>query len=169
MLTLDSREWKNLRHAYGSATDIPALLEKLTFLPVANESTEPWFSLWSALAHQGDVYPASFAAVPHIIQVLASLPKEAPTPFFHLPTWIEICRQRNSIAVPEYLADSYFSSIQQLGSLANIAIPHHDDADSLHILFAAVAISKGHASFSEALLELDTETTAGFLTWLGRR
>ncbi|MFJ5075989.1 hypothetical protein ACIP8Z_15470 [Streptomyces sp. NPDC088553] len=53
-------DWPHLSHAYGSAEDIPALLAR-----IASESApELWNDLWSALCHQGSVYPASFAALP---------------------------------------------------------------------------------------------------------
>ncbi|MEV7600510.1 hypothetical protein AB0O91_24375 [Kitasatospora sp. NPDC089797] len=52
--------WSQLSHAYGPADDIPALLERIT----AERKAELWSELWSALCHQGSVYPASFAALP---------------------------------------------------------------------------------------------------------
>jgi len=67
MLSLESPRWSELTHAYGCASDIPALLRQLMAVSDANADEEPWFTLWSALAHQGDVYSASFAAVPHVV------------------------------------------------------------------------------------------------------
>jgi hypothetical protein len=61
----DTRGWADLKHAYGSAGDIPHLMQQLLALSASSGRDEPWFSPWSALAHQGDVYSASFAAVPH--------------------------------------------------------------------------------------------------------
>jgi hypothetical protein len=72
-LPLDSPRWSELDHAYGKAAGIPALLRHLESFPPSSPDDEPWFSLWSALAHQGDVYPASFAAVPHVVRALAAL------------------------------------------------------------------------------------------------
>ncbi|HEX3912895.1 MAG TPA: hypothetical protein VHW71_05265 [Steroidobacteraceae bacterium] len=70
MLPLDSPQWAELSHAYGAAGDIPQLLKQLTNFRRATVDKEPWFSLWSALAHQGDVYSASFAAVPHVVAAI---------------------------------------------------------------------------------------------------
>ena len=69
MLDLDSDRWSQLEHAYGSAADIPALLRALPSATVRSldSEQEPWFTLWSALCHQSDVYTASFAALPHIV------------------------------------------------------------------------------------------------------
>src|SRR4051812_40379348 len=66
MLALDSPRWGELTHAYGEASDIPALLRRLkTAPPPTDYRSEPWFTLWSALCHQNDVYIASYAAIPH--------------------------------------------------------------------------------------------------------
>jgi hypothetical protein len=100
VLSLDSDRWAELQHAYGSAADIPALLVELRRLPGSGGEAEPWFTIWSALAHQGDVYSASFAAVPHVIAALAIDPPNADSAYFQFPAWVEICRVRNSAAVP---------------------------------------------------------------------
>jgi hypothetical protein len=48
MLSLDSPRWATLQHAYGDASDIPALLRQLTHFPPSDGNKEPWFTLWSA-------------------------------------------------------------------------------------------------------------------------
>ncbi|WP_445277460.1 hypothetical protein [Streptomyces sp. DSM 41033] len=58
-------DWSQLSHAYGSAEDIPALLDQIASEP----SPERWNDLWSALCHQGSVYSASFAALPWLADV----------------------------------------------------------------------------------------------------
>ena len=117
MLSLDSSRWSELEHAYGKASDMPELLRQLTTLPAAEGEEEPWFSLWSALAHQGDVYSASFAAVPHVIAALASSPASADSTYFQFPAWVEICRARKEVAVPQDLAPAYFGALSRLPSL----------------------------------------------------
>jgi hypothetical protein len=64
----------------------------------ANEG--PWFDLWSALCHQGDVYSASFAAVPHVVRILALFPSKACFDFFLFPASVEIARHRSDVTVP---------------------------------------------------------------------
>ncbi|MFF8724949.1 hypothetical protein ACF073_00485 [Streptomyces sp. NPDC015171] len=53
-------DWSRLHHAYGSAEDIPGLLNAVS--PAANDPG--WTALWSRLCHQGTVYSASHAALP---------------------------------------------------------------------------------------------------------
>lgn len=65
-------DWSQLSHAYGSAEDIPALLDRIASEPNA----ERWSNLWSALCHQGSVYSASFAALPWLADVAGSDDRE---------------------------------------------------------------------------------------------
>src|SRR5690349_8746997 len=103
MISLDSPRWSELSHAYGNASDIPNLLRRLEDVPSSEGEKEPWFSIWSSLAHQGDVYPASFAAVPHVVRILSQDPSKADFSFFHFPAWVEICRQKKVVTIPEEL------------------------------------------------------------------
>lgn len=61
-------DWARLSHAYGSAEDIPGLLDRIEAAP----SAELWNGLWSALCHQGSVYSASFAALPRLGAIAAA-------------------------------------------------------------------------------------------------
>jgi len=166
MLSLDSFEWSRLTHAYGSASDIPRLLSQLETLPSSIGNAEPWFSLWSALAHQGDVYPASFAAVPHVIEALSRDPSRTPYVFFQFPAWIEICRQRANLEVPEDVAPDYFASLLRLPALISAASTGNWDADLLASAMACLAISKGFASMAEVAFELNTENAPRIAAFL---
>ena len=74
MLALDDPRWGELEHAYGSAADVPGLLRELAAspAPTGSYSGEPWFSLWSRLCHQDEVYAASYATVPHVVEIALS-------------------------------------------------------------------------------------------------
>lgn len=54
--------WADIQHCYGSAEDIPALLDALT----PDRSSEAWSDLWGCVCHQGSVYAASAAVLPHL-------------------------------------------------------------------------------------------------------
>ena len=73
MIELASPRWSELRHAYGSASDIPALLRRLL---AGERSGDVQEALHSALWHQGDVFTASYAAVPHLVNAAARMPTE---------------------------------------------------------------------------------------------
>jgi hypothetical protein len=170
VLRLDDSRWGELRHAYGTAADTPALLRQLSELPTDEADAEPWFRLWSSLAHQGDVYPASYAAVPHVVAALASAPTKAPVAFFHFPTWVEICRHRARLEVPEFLEASYFEALRQFPSLVAAAAQadgwSHERAQCT---LAAIAVAQRHHAMAEAILELSAETLPEFFAWFEQR
>ncbi|SRR5581483_12370704 len=95
MLPLDSKQWSELSDAYGGASDIISLLAELESLPpdLAPEA-EPYFSLWSALCHQGDVDVGSYAAVPRIVRVMGTAPERVPMTLFLMVACIEIARAK---------------------------------------------------------------------------
>ena len=166
MLSLESSRWEELRHAYGPALDTPSLLSQLRSLPEAVGESEPWFTLWSSLAHQGDVYPASFAAVPHVVSALASQPENASFTYFHFPAWVEICRQRHGMTVPAELEEAYYSALSQLPGLAAAAASRPWDENMVASVLAAIAAAKGNVKVAEAALELSPDVAATFLEWL---
>jgi hypothetical protein len=71
VIDLDDPRWATLRHAYGSARDIPDLLRELEGTPPRRDR-ELWQNLYGALMHQGDIFPATFAVVPHLVRIAAS-------------------------------------------------------------------------------------------------
>ena len=165
MLSLDSARWSELQHAYGAASGIPELLRQLTALPAAVGEQEPWFSLWSSLAHQGDVYSASFAAVPHVVKALASAPSSADSTYLQFPAWVEICRTKNNVAVPEDLAPAYFDALSQLPSLVAAAASRPWDEGFLRCALSAIAAAKDQPSVAEAVLELSPDAASEFMQW----
>jgi hypothetical protein len=169
VLNLESSRWGELNHAYGIATDIPRLLAGLDSLPDSKGESEPWFSLWSALAHQGDVYSASFAAVPHVIHALAANPLKAGAVYFQFPAWVEICRQKNNVEVPKDLESAYFEALSQLPSLVAAASLREWDADFLQCAISAIAAAKGQVAVAEAVLELSPEVASEFMDWFYER
>lgn len=169
MLSLNSPRWSELRHAYGPASDTPKLLARLDTLPLSQGEEEPWFTLWSSLAHQGDVYSASFAAVPHVIEALSRSPLKAGSDYFHFPAWVEVCRKNQKIEVPDDLETDYFASLARLPGLIAAASAREWDSDFLQCAMAALAAAKGNELLAEASLELDPEVASEFMEWLDDR
>lgn len=67
-LSLDSERWSTLSHAYGSAGDVPAKLREIKRRGFDVETDADL--LWGDLCHQGTVYTATYAAVPHIFELI---------------------------------------------------------------------------------------------------
>ena len=165
----DTRRWADLRHAYGSAGDVPDLLRRLVTAPASSGRDEPWFSLWSALAHQGDVYSASFAAVPHVVRVLSIAPAKADSSFFHFPAWVEVCRQKTATPVPEDLQQAYFDALARLPSLVAAAADREWDGGTLACILSAIAAAKGYGAVAEAVQELTPDVAVEFMEWFFKR
>lgn len=163
MLSLDDPCWSDLQHAYGSAVDVPKLLRALgsSTGPKTSYQDEPWFSLWSSLCHQGDVYTASYVAVPHIVEIASQVREPVDFGFFQLPTAIEVARQAGrGPDIPEAYADDYHRAIKQL--VENVSLRRNEAWDQSMLLSAAAAqaVGKGHIDVAEALLNLDTDWIA---------
>lgn len=169
MLSLDSPRWGELQHAYGWAADIPLLLKQLAEVPTSEDDKEPWLSIWSALAHQGDVYSASFAAVPHVVEALASAPLSADFSYFQFPAWVEVCRAKNNVPVPDDIASAYFQSLSRLPSLIAAASARQWDEGFLCCALSAIAAAKGQPAIAEAVLELSSEVAGEFMEWFNER
>jgi len=166
MLALSSPRWSELRHAYGAASDIPPLLEQLEAEPNRVHTDcrdEPWFSLWSSLCHQGDVYSASYATVAHLIRIAASIPDVPVVNYFVLPTSIEVARLLGyGPPPPPDLAADYSSALQQLHDLAyRLASIAWDEVLSRAIA-AALVVTKGYAFLADTILELSPEAIKEF-------
>jgi hypothetical protein len=166
MLSLESHRWSQLQHAYGSAADIPALLKALTPRSSSAGQAEPWFSIWSALAHQGDVFSASYAAVPHVVAILANAPTQADSSFFQFPTWIEICRVKAGLEVDEDLKVPYFSALGELPQLVAAASRATATPEHAACCMAAVAVAMGQAEMAAVALELTPENAGSLLEQL---
>ncbi|MGI5452545.1 HEAT repeat domain-containing protein [Streptomyces sp. CA-249302] len=66
MLTgIDEVDWASLRHAYGSAEDVPGLLRGLASADPA-EREVALDGMYGAVHHQGDVYDSTLACIPFL-------------------------------------------------------------------------------------------------------
>jgi hypothetical protein len=163
MLPLDDPRWVGLRHAYGSAADIPDLIRalKLSTSPRKGQTDEPWHSLWSSLCHQGDVYTASYVAVPHIVQLASETRTPIDFSFYLLPAAIEVARKSGQgPAVPEGHARDYHRAIARLVDVVSIHRDDPWDRATLLSAAAALAVAKGDIDVAEALINLTDDWIA---------
>ena len=63
-------DWKAFSHAYGEASQIPDLLDRLRNAPDEAIGQD----LWSCLCHQGTVYSASYVALQPLFEIASALP-----------------------------------------------------------------------------------------------
>jgi hypothetical protein len=183
MLDLESPYWAELTHAFGTAAkshsvpttwfagegesdfevvvDIPSLLRQLESSPVSASDdwkADPWYSLWGTLCHQGDVYTASYAAVPHMVRIAIDLNVLPDWQFFGLPASIEIGRARGrGPEVPEALAEPYYAALRDLHVLAYRNRDREWNELLSRAIAAALVTSKGHALLGETIFELSPD------------
>jgi hypothetical protein len=170
MLALDSPVWSELQHAYGSASDVPALLSELSDFPDESDNqAKPWFGLWSALCHQGDVYSASFAAVPHIVAALETNPGRATMSFFLLPASIEVARHERAVPLPASLESAYLAALAKLPALAAAASRPQWAPDVCTSAVAAVAAATGNHLLAQLIIEVEGSEIPEVLEWLENR
>lgn len=65
---LDEINWASMYHAYGSAEEVPGLLRGLRS-PDAGERGRALDRFYSAVHHQGDVYPSTAACLPFLFEL----------------------------------------------------------------------------------------------------
>jgi hypothetical protein len=88
---------------------------------------EPGSVLASLLIHQGDIYTASYAAVPHLVRIAEGVPADARRPFVSLAAEIEKSLRAGadpslepvfrSPEMPADLAEAYFAAVARLPAL----------------------------------------------------
>jgi hypothetical protein len=132
-------DWSKLRHCYGPATDVPDLLAQAAVAPPprANTDDEPWFTLWSSLCHQHDVYTGSYAAVPELVAIAIArrLEMQAAAELLLLAGCIELERHRpGSPPLPPFLQDAYAEALQAGAALATESL-RHDADDHIRLCF----------------------------------
>lgn len=159
MISLDDTPaWGSLSHAYGAAADIPALLRKArSDHRPSHVPDSPWFALWSALCHQGDIYSASYAAVPHLAD-LASESGNSPRQFdpLHLAACIELARLegRGPDLTPD-LAPAYHQALGTIRSLTAQSLRRSWPEDYRQSLDAGLAALSGDAVTARRILDAD--------------
>jgi hypothetical protein len=166
--SLNGINWSELSHAYGFAGNIEPLLKSLYSFPSESDpKSEPWHTLWSSLCHQGDIYSASFAATPVIVDALSTAPAKASQSYFLLPVCIELARVNHRVDPPVGLEKPYFGSLTKFPQIiANAAL---DDQDLAAAALAAVAVSKGQWRTAQLLVEIESRDIPEVLEWYHAR
>ncbi|WP_308313320.1 hypothetical protein [Streptomyces sp. FB2] len=67
---LHAIDWASMEHAYGSAEEVPGLLRSLRS-PDAEERRTALDRFYSAVHHQGSVYPPTAASLPFLLELAA--------------------------------------------------------------------------------------------------
>lgn len=122
-MTTMPTDWAGLHHAYGPASDIPGLLTAARTAPAPRHyDEEPWFSLWSALYHQDDIYPASYAAVPELLAIAEARSDAVRSQALYLAALIELARHApGAPPMPSEVLVAYEAAMFRAEALARAA------------------------------------------------
>jgi hypothetical protein len=161
MLDLRSSRWSDLSHAYGSAADIPNLLRQLESAPPQeNYKSEPWYSIWSSLCHQGGVYSATYAAMPHIIEVASRKGDRERFDCLNFVGYAEACRHRaGAPPIPADLKDDYLSAIDAAPEIFLACLKQKWDEEETKTLLGGFAAIKGYPKLGDVIIRLDSTLT----------
>ncbi|MFJ3310620.1 hypothetical protein ACIPSA_48225 [Streptomyces sp. NPDC086549] len=120
-------DWSRLKHAYGSASDLPRLFDEIGDPEVADVA---WEELWASLYHQGSVYEASFAALPVLTEIATGRKPGGRWQALALAGRIVVEEQQ--LREPGYVQARYPAAINELHQLTRnhtMARPFEGDED----------------------------------------
>lgn len=151
MLSLDDPLWGKLKHAYGTASDIPAELARLSSRkPLPKDY---WIDLGSSLCHQYEVDTASYAAFPHLVAAAKKAKGRVRYDAMFLASGILACSYNGTRrTMPPKLKRPFQKAIvlgrKVLAEMTLEARPKLDD--SIHFV-AMIAAFDGHAQLTGCL------------------
>jgi hypothetical protein len=161
MLPLDDPRWPSYTGGYRVPYDASVPLRRLF---EGGASPDLWEELWQELHHQGAIGPASFAAVPWLLEY-SKRSQELDWNAFGLIAAIELERPhycRNRLMPPE-LADSYYEAIARVPEVVGTHAQKEWPPILLQHIVACIALARGQRLLARAYLEMDRE---GAIKWL---
>jgi hypothetical protein len=159
-LSLDSPRWAELTQAYGTAEDVPRLLEALACIGSEDARAEVWFALWRTLHRPDETFTASYAAAPHLLAIGATFALRERAQAAHLLTRIETSRrEQSSPAIPPDLVQAYALAVDGLPAFVGAVADEPWPADVAQIFAAAVLAGKRQPALARGILELGRALT----------
>ena len=155
MLSLESPRWASLTQSYGTAEDVPRLLEALACVGSPEARAEVWFALWRTLHRPEEAYTASYAAVPHLLDIGRALSARECAEAVHLVTRIELSRREpGSASMPVDLVAAYGAAVDSLPAI--VATMHVEPwtTETAQIFAAALLAGKRQPDLARDVLEL---------------
>ncbi|MEL7360644.1 MAG: hypothetical protein AAFN13_01100 [Bacteroidota bacterium] len=165
MLEWDDPRWADLEGGYRVPYDPRPALQRIK---QETEVQVAWEELWEELHHQGDVGTASFAAVPHLVQIHA----EQDVPNYNVFAMLCVIERARSgegnPAIPDWLKKGYEQAWQDIIPLALRDIARSESEDLLRSAFSAIAIARGLQWLSTLIFDFsEAETQEMIEAYLG--
>lgn len=136
-LPLDDPRWGELTHAFGPATDVPDLLQRFATDPT---DMDVWGEFYDSVCHQSSVYPASYAAAAHVVEIAESVPVDR-----RALCWIfvgTVAEGGSLEKAPEYVRDAYVDALGRAAKgIPETLATETDETDCWYLLSAAAAVN----------------------------
>jgi hypothetical protein len=153
LLGVEEEVWAELKGGYRSRFDPRPTIARLD----SDEHAAAWEELWTELYHQSDVGPASYAAVPLIVERLARL-RDANEQAYAIVGAIELARTLpQNPPVPDWLRDPYFGALGRLAELALSDLRDANTEEQVGSMMGVVALSKGDRPRARLLLQFSRD------------
>lgn len=161
MLPLDDPRWATYSAGYRVPYDASVPLSRLMR---EGASDELWDELWQELVHQGDVGPASFAAVPWLLEYVRRSPA-MDWNAFGLIAVIELERTSSHAnrRMPAELSEWYFRALAELPAVATGHGQTKWGPELTQHVVACIAAVRGQRLLARAYLEMSREAS---MEWL---
>lgn len=152
MLGLDNPRWNELDNGYDTFYSTQDFLRRL-WAESPNMSPGEWANFLGSLCGAEQVFPASFAAIPHVIEV-AKLRKPQERPLFMLAVClVEGNRLRNKTPIPQDLEEAYRQAIEATLPLLLECLALDWESENLRILMATLAAIRGKLKIVAVLVD----------------
>ena len=150
MPSFDDERWNDLTGGYKTLFDPRPSLRKLE---TQQEVATAWEELWEELHHQGDVGPASYAAVPELVRIHRNA-IVAEWNLYAMVAIIELARtESQNPEVPNWLHEDYFRSIQELAEMGTKDILFAGESETKRAILSIIAIAIGLRIHGKFLVE----------------
>jgi len=145
--------WAGLTGGYRTLYDPRPTIAKLD----SGERFAAWEELWTELYHQSDVGPASYAAVPLLVERQARVLDGDWQPYAIVGS-IELARTLpQNPPLPDWLREPYLAALNRLGDLAISELSRAHTDEQVGSMLGIVALSKGDRPRAQLLLEFTSD------------
>lgn len=150
-------DWAKLHHALGPATDVPEKLAELTRRTTPNTGPDDalWEWLLSALVHQGEVFPATFAATPEIIRACESKGDDVKIDLLWFIGLAEHGRQKTHADLSPSLRAGHEAAVENAKSEAAELVRRTSAPGKLRQLFETLSALHGQTYLTDQLHHID--------------
>ena len=149
MLALDDPRWSDLRDCHGPATRIPELLRQIRERPGDGEL---WGYAQGSLCNEGEISPACYAALPHIVDAAAHAAPGDRFDHIAFVAHVTLAAGGPDADCPAFLVNDFNAAIERMKPLAAEALfAKAWDEDESRYLLGACAILMDQPELGGAL------------------